>query len=369
MLSALLQTPAVDRVTVFARPGKTSAEEKLAAVWSAMNSAENALTGDPAGVSNLKTVTGDVQQPDMGLSAKDRRELLHSVDAVVHAAADTRFRCPPARQRSANVEGTRHMLRFASDDRALRRFVLVSTNCVAGKRTGKIAESIEREPPEFVNHYEQSKWEAEQLAADSGLPVTVVRLATCVGSEMTGQVFRLGGLHHGLRWMMQGLVPMMPGDADCRVDLISSELAAGLIARAALDRSSASPLVCHASAGCSAPRLGELMDFLVETFRQRNEAWRRGQITPPAIVNERTFASFRQTVDVSGDLLFQQVIESVDAFLPALLYPKTYRTDNAARLWGGPLATCDWRRLIRRVLIYCVENDWGRAEAAAVSHA
>ena len=41
---------------------------------------------------------------------------------------------------------------------------------MAGTRSGPIAEGLERTPPEFVNPYEQTKWEAERLTAAAGLP-------------------------------------------------------------------------------------------------------------------------------------------------------------------------------------------------------
>jgi hypothetical protein len=166
----------------------------------------------------------------------------------------------------------------------------------------------------------------------------------------------LGGLHYGLRWMMQGLVPMVPGDPQCRVDLISNELAAGVVARAAVRDAPRQPFVCQVSAGESAPRLGELIGFLADSFRRMHEGWRRGQITPPAIVGYETFAAFQRTVAVTGDVLFQQVIDSVEAFLPALLYPKRHRTENADLLWGDRLPQEDWRRLVQQTLCCCANN-------------
>jgi len=44
---------------------------------------------------------------------------------------------------------------------------------------------------EFVNLYERTKWEAEQLTVAAALPVRIARLSTCIGGERTGSVHRV----------------------------------------------------------------------------------------------------------------------------------------------------------------------------------
>jgi len=267
------------------------------------------------------------------------------------------------------VEGTRNVLNWGRNCNSLRRFVLVSTTCVAGIRTGEIPEEPIDTRPAFVNHYEHTKWETERLAAQSGLPLTIVRLATCAGSERSGAMERLGGLHWAMQWMLRGLVTMVPGRPDCPVDLISTEMAGGLIARAAAVQN-ASPLeVCHAASAAAAPTLAELLGTLSELFSARDAAWRRGQITAPPIVTAETFAAFQRTVEASGDLLFRSVITSVDAFLPALLYPKMFSTANAERLWGGTLPLPNWREFVEHVLNHCLATNWGRTTVGVPAHA
>src|SRR4029450_5826147 len=101
------------------------------------------------------------------------------------------------------------------------------------------------------------KWEEEQVVADSCLPARIARLTTCVGSHDTGYVHRLGALHHLLRWMSRGLVPMIPGTESTPVDLISTDVAAGWLARAAIQPPDTLS-VCHVALGCRAIPLGAL---------------------------------------------------------------------------------------------------------------
>ena len=361
LVAALLASRTAGRVIVLLRPGESGVDGKFEELRSAVGVLLHSTTGgchldlDD----RLLSVAGDILDQDLALSADHAGMLSTGTEVVVHAAADTRFRGDGCQQRLANVEGTRHVLDWAVKCRSLRRFVLLSTTCVAGQRTGDIGETIDGTPPAFVNAYEETKWGAEQLVATSGLPAAIVRLATCVGRERNGCVRQLGGLHRGIQWLMRGLVPMVPGDPQCPVEMISNELAATTVARAAEFDAPEPVFVCHVAAGAGAPRLGELIAWLAETFRGCHEGWRRGQIQPPDIVNRATFDAFRRTVSVSGDVLFREILDSLDAFLPALLYPKALATENAERLWGGRLPTPDWRRLIQDVLGYCMASDWG----------
>jgi nucleoside-diphosphate-sugar epimerase len=362
LLAAMLRELPEARLGVLLRPGRAAVEARIGQLRrqvTELSQQTGAASCDAH--ERLFPIAGDVRFPQCGVAPALAQRLVADTTCVIHAAADTRFQGDQAQQRATNVEGTRHVLDWARECRGLRRVVLVSTTCVAGARTGLIAEEAIPIAPPFVNCYEQTKWQAEQLAAQSGLPLTIVRLATCAGSQVNGSVERLGGLHWALQWMLRGLVPMVPGRPDCPVDLISTELAGRLIARAAAIDGRRRVEVCHASSGDAAPTLAELLIMLGELFSERDAAWRRGQITAPPIVAAETFSAFRQTVESSGDLLFQNVIASVDAFLPALLYPKTFATAAAQRLWDGPLPLLDWREQVGKVIDYCIATSWCRS--------
>ena len=276
------------------------------------------------------------------------------VDVIVHGAASVAFKLPLDALRRTNVEGTAALLAFARGCPRLRRFIHVSTVCVCGDRTGDIPEAAMTEARHFVNPYERSKWEAERLVLDSGLPVEIVRLAIVAGSERDGSVRRPGALHHALYWLYKGLIPMIPGMAESRVDLISTEFAAGVVA--ALVRAEAEPgRIIHASAGNAGPRLHELLDFLAEFFSRQHRGWASGAVSRPDIVDRETFALFEKSVQQSGDLLFQRVCDDAQSFLPMLLYPRTMATSLARAV---PLA--DWRVLAGQVAGWLIETDWNR---------
>lgn len=275
--------------------------------------------------------------------------LAHDIEVIIHGAADTSFTASLDELRATNVEGTRRILRFAGSCPRLQKFIHVSTACVCGKQSGLIPEGRLPKPGSFVNAYEESKWEAEELAFESELPTEIVRLSIVAGSEMDGSVLRAGALHHALYWLWKGLIPMMPGSPDALVDLISTEHAAQVVA----DRAFApfrSKQVTHGCAGDAAPRLGELLDQLVSIFSARSSAWERGSIVPPVIVDAATFALFEQTVEQSGDLLFRRVCQDSRSFLPGLLHPRLYETRHA----GSPAT--DWRKLTHLVTSHVLDS-------------
>lgn len=276
------------------------------------------------------------------------------LEAIIHCAASVVFKAPLAELRRVNVEGTANLLAFARGCRRLRRFIHVSTTCVCGDQTGDIPEAPLAEKPQFVNPYEQSKWEAEQLVLASGLPAEIARLAIVAGSERDGAVRRPGALHHALSWLYKGLIPMMPGAADSRLDLISTEFVGSVIA--ALMREKTEPgRIVHVSSGNAAPKLSEFLDFLATLFSEQHRGWASGAVERPDIVDSETFALFEEAVRQSGDLLFQRVCEDGRSFLPGLLYPRTMATSLARTVHLS-----DWRVLARRVVAWLLETNWGR---------
>jgi nucleoside-diphosphate-sugar epimerase len=356
LLTELLRCDGIARVVVLLRPGPRW-DRRVHELRARLSSSDR-----------LVCVAGDVVRPDLGLDVSERDRLMKEVDVVIHAAANTRFSTPAGDLHEINVEGTRHVLAFAYRCPRLDQFLLVSTTCVAGTRTGVIVERLEDPPGAFVNSYERTKWEAERLAAAADLPVRIARLSTCIGDEGTGHVHRFGAIHQALRWLIRGLVPMVPAVEGSRVDLIATGVAARWIARAAEQPVNALE-VCHVAAGQQAIPLRDLVECTVAHLRDTVPGWRSGQIEAPVIVDFDTFRMFERSVAQSGDVLFARVLEAAGSFFPALLYPKVYQTAQAETLWGGPLPLSDWRCTVCRVIDFGRSRQWRRPRAAELTHA
>ena len=355
LLAELLQSEGIARVVVLLRAGPRW-DRRISELLARLS---------PAG--GLVCVAGDVVRPDLGLVLGERDRLMQQVDVVIHAAANTRFSAPAGELQHVNVEGTRHVLAFARRCARLEQFLLVSTACVAGTKTGVIVERLEDQPGAFVNPYERTKWEAERLAAAADLPVRIARLSTCIGDERTGRVDRFGALHQTLRWLIRGLVPMVPAVEGSRVDLIATGVAARWIARAAVQPVNALE-VCHVAAGPQAIPLRDLVECTVAHLRETVPGWRSGQLDAPLIVDRDTFRMFERSVAQSGDVVFARVLEAAGSFFPVLLYPKEYQTAQAEALWGGRLQLSDWCSTVRHVIDFGCGRQWRRPRAAELSH-
>ncbi len=287
-----------------------------------------------------------------------------SADVVLHLAASTKFRAPEATLSAINVAGTRRVLDWAARQPRPPRFIHFSTTCAAGRRTGEVAEAPLGDEQGFVNSYERTKWLAENLVLAAPLGAEVVRLATVVGREADGQLYRPGAFHTTLRWLYAGLLPMVPGNAETRLDLLHTDLVVEFVRRL-LARPPAPGAVYHLSRGPRAVPLAALLDLGTEKFSLANPAWRSGQILPPVLATRAAFDDFRVSIAQSRDFLFNQVLESVDSFLPELFYPKRYLTARAETVFGGPLPLPEWRPWLGRVIDAALASDFGRKETAA----
>ena len=259
-------------------------------------------------------------------------ELAGEVTAILHAAADTRFSAPLEMARAVNVEGTRNTLAFAARCPRLERFGFVSTVHVAGRRTGAILENELEHETGFVNAYEQSKYEAEQLVREhmGSLPIMVCRLSTVLGDARTGEVAGIGAVHQAVRFFFHSLAPMIPGEADSPVDLISSEYAVAAVSTLFEERFEAgrSFQVC---AGEDALPLGELLELTRESFLCYRPAWRKRAIEMPAIVDLPTFELFVRSVEEVGATGLRQCVNAIKHFVPQMAYPKRFDDRDCLR--------------------------------------
>jgi thioester reductase-like protein len=357
LLAEVLRCEENEQVIALSRPGPDWSDrfEDLRRTVNGLIGSEPARTREY--VQRLRPMSGDIRRDDLGLEGRDCIRLSKQVDVIIHAAADTRFAAPLRDLRGTNVDGTGHVLELARRCSRLRQFLLVSTTCVAGTRTGTIAERLQMEPGDFVNRYEQTKWEAERLAAAARLPVRIARLSTCLGGELTGYVHRFGAIHQSIRWLVRGLMPMLPAVDGSRVDLISTDVAARWIARAAAHGVEGLD-VCHVAAGDRAIPIRDLVSAAVSHLRDRVPEWRSGQLQAPLVVDATTFDLFERSVRQSGDALFGRVLEGARLFFPALLHSKAYDTARAEQLWGGPLPLSDWRATLGNVIDFGCACDW-----------
>ena len=136
----------------------------------------------------VEVYSGDVSQPNCGLTAAQYQRLSAETTRVIHSAATVRFDHSLAEARAINVEGTRRLLDFAAAAPGLRSFTYVGTAYVAGERTGLVMEDELAVGQTYRNTYEQTKAEAEALVRSrlGSMPGVILRPSIIVGDSRTG---------------------------------------------------------------------------------------------------------------------------------------------------------------------------------------
>jgi thioester reductase-like protein len=179
----------------------------------------------PDAADNVRPVRGDLLEPGLGLSGRDRARLIGSVDRIVHCAASISFDLPLEQAREINVQGVARVLELAREIAAggsLRRLVHVSTAYVSGRHAGEFGEQDLDVGQEFRNTYERSKHEAEQLlrAQASDLPLAVARPSIVVGHRASGWTSAFNVLYWPMRAFERGLLQEVPAREDSIVDFV-----------------------------------------------------------------------------------------------------------------------------------------------------
>jgi nucleoside-diphosphate-sugar epimerase len=148
--------------------------------------------------SNLEFVEIDFLKPSLGLEEPEYEDLCMKAQQIVHCASDTSF---SERKResvlNSNVNSLAGILGFASDSRA-GFFHYVSTAYVSGMNV-KICRECLSSSTDFLNVYEESKAEAENIIAEyctqNKLPFTIIRPSVVYGDSRTGRSLRFNALY------------------------------------------------------------------------------------------------------------------------------------------------------------------------------
>jgi len=238
----------------------------------------NTLWRDPTPYQeNVRAVAGDVTTPGLGLENGQRTALAEEIGAVLHCAASISFDLPLEDARAINVEGTREVIGFARECKALgrlERFVHVSTAYVAGKFEGTFRERQLVAGQDFRNTYERTKWEAEHVVRAAGdLSPAIARPSIVMGESDTGWTPAFNVLYWPLRAFSRGLFDEVPALPAAHVDVVPVDYVAdALVHLLDVDDQGVFNLV----AGRDAPFATELVEMASERFERP-----RPQVVPP----------------------------------------------------------------------------------------
>lgn len=283
-----------------------------------------------------------------------------AVTRIVHAAAITRFSVERELADRVNVAGTVRVREFADRCANLRRFALVSTLYSVGGREGDVKEERFTDEAGFVNHYEWSKWAAEDHvlgASAADLPVSVLRLPTLIADDDTGRVTQYNAFHNTMKLFYYGLLSVVPGDEHTPLSLASVSFGAAATAR--LLEPDVSGGIYHVCPDPDdAPTLGEIIDIAFTAY-EADETFRRRALLRPVHCDR---ASFEDLVAMAERLRggpIHQSLSTVSPFATQLYLPKTFRNDGLRAVWPEFPAT-DTAALARATCARLVDTRWGR---------
>jgi nucleoside-diphosphate-sugar epimerase len=187
------------------------------------------LVRDPGRAVSLVDLGCELIEGDLS-SRRKLAEAMEGADAVVHNAALYEVGIPDSRRSAlfeANVQGTANTL-GACLDAATERVLYVSSCVVFGNTHGEVAtEDFQRKSLQFDSVYEQTKFEAHQIALNlietEGLPCVIAQPAGVFGPDDHSA---LGGM---INQFVDGKLPLIPfpdlGSGETHVE----DIAAGLL--------------------------------------------------------------------------------------------------------------------------------------------
>lgn len=283
----------------------------------------------------------------------------HSIRAIVHAAANTRFGVPRAVAQAVNADGTGKLLAFAARCPRLERLALLSTVYACGLQSGRIAEAPCSGASGFANFYEWSKWEAEQrlLRDFAGLPWRLLRVATVIADDESGTVGQHNAVHHTLRLVYHGLLSLLPGDPATPLYFVTGDFAADAVV--ALTEVAAEPGIYHLAYDRAATcTLGEVVTAVFAAF-DRDVRFRGRRILPPLYCDWQSFADLADAIDGFSGAAVKQAMRSVAPFARQLASPKDIDNRNLRaryRTYRAP----DPHALIARTCAALLRTHWQR---------
>ncbi|WP_204802344.1 SDR family oxidoreductase [Mycobacterium riyadhense] len=280
------------------------------------------------------------------------------VTAVVHAAAVIRFNVERDLAQRTNVDGTARVCEFASRCPDLGRLAVISTLYAAGKHQGRIAEAPLGDAG-FVNHYEWSKWAAEQhaLAACADLPLSVLRLPTIIADDLSGTVSQYNAFHNTVKLFFYGLLSVVPGAKDTPVSVVTGSFVAAAIT-ALLDPCKPGGVFNVCPEHKNNATVGELVDTAY-TVLERDEGFRRRRILRPLYCDPESFKDLVETAEVLRKGPVKESLDSVASFGEQLFLSKEFATDALYAVWPEPVIE-DPLALVESTVSQLVATRWGR---------
>ncbi len=181
----------------------------------------------------VRVFPGDLTAPQFGLSRDDYDRLIHTTDSVLHCAASLNRKSEKSCL-NVNLRGTLEVLLLAQKSHyyhGLRRFSLVSTVAVAGKRQDEVItedRAIEWDRSDY-DPYARTKKFCEHMVRQlvPEVPITIFRPSIVLGDSRYPQTTQFDMVRAFV--FLAGL-PVLPFRSQDRIDIVNVDFVADAIA-------------------------------------------------------------------------------------------------------------------------------------------
>ncbi|CAL9526393.1 hypothetical protein SUDANB121_03960 [Nocardiopsis dassonvillei] len=296
----------------------------------------------------LATVEADITRPGLALSPADR-DALGGVRDVFNAAALYRFGASEEEARAVNVAGAVNVLDLAGSLPGPRRLVHLSGYRVAGHPLPEfpLPAATARGLYRGLGAYEASKVEGDAavrlLAAERGVPLTVVAPGTVIGHSETGESGQYIGLSELVKRLWRGRLAAVPGNRRTFLPVVAVDHLAAFTASA--PGYDDGPFRSHTVLDPRTPPLPETLALIADHL---------GVARP------------RLTVPVGLVRRLPRALTGVDPEGLSFFSEDRYDTGSADRLArAAGLAHPPVEEALRRWASRLVEEDFGRAAVRA----
>lgn len=265
----------------------------------------------PVPVPGVRTLTGDLTRPRLGLSPRELAELTTRTEVVVHCGAMTAFTTHGDATEQVNRDGTARVLQLVADAGAA--LIHVSTAFVDradefDSAPAPVTELRVRSP----EHYLRSKIAAEQAVAGSGLSHLIIRPSVLIGDSGTGMISQFQGWHQMCAGILTGQLPFLPADGAAQADFVPVDYAAQAIAQLAL--TAVDQLIPGGSefwltAGPGALSIATTIDACLEIAADRGLSPARPRTLPREMVERLVLPAFGHSAPPK---LLKQMLEGME---------------------------------------------------------
>lgn len=283
------------------------------------------------------------------------------VTSILHTAAVTRFNVDEELADQVNIKGSVRLFEFARKCPNLKDFNYLSTIYATGKDCGELDERLQDYSPEFQNHYERSKHQAEKILGSEykDLAWRIIRMATVIADNEMGKVSQYNVFHNTLRLLYNGLISLLPGQKDVPIYLLTGDFASQAIVEVMLKGDLGE--VYHVShTQEESASLGELLDWVFEVFKQ-NPEFQRKNIMKPLFSDEKTFNVLASNLSSLSHGVLGDALGSIIPFSGQLYISKEFKNQKMSSVLNNYRAP-DAEKLIKQTAQQLIDSKWGREQ-------